>query len=88
VAVVPTFQHPEVAPYLRTGQLAALLGTLRDDAAYLSAVAAPSGIRDATAVPGPLPMLLGLVVALALIVRSAYGNRNAPATPSIPEEPA
>jgi hypothetical protein len=33
-------------------------------------------------------MLLGLVVALALIVRSAYGNRNAPATPSIPEEPA
>jgi hypothetical protein len=90
VAVVPTFLHPEVAPYLRTGQLAALLGTLRDDAAYLSAVAAPAGVRDATSAPGALPMLLGLVVALALIVRSAYGRRGSPATPSTtePVEPA
>ncbi len=85
VAVVPTFLHPEVAPYLRTGQLAALLGTLRDDAAYLS-VAAPSvGVRDARAAAGALPMLLGLVVALAFIGRAAYGYRSRSARPSSPE---
>jgi hypothetical protein len=90
VAVVPTFLHPEVAPYLRTGQLAALLGTLRDDAAYLSAVAAPAGVRDATSAPGALPMLLGLAVALAFVVRSAYSHRGSAATPATaePAEPA
>jgi hypothetical protein len=75
VAVVPTFLHPEVAPYLRTGQLAALLGTLRDDAAYLRAVAAPAGVRDATSAPGSFPMLVGLLVALGFIGRAVYWHR-------------
>jgi hypothetical protein len=75
VAVVPTFMHPEVAPYLRTGQLAALLGTLRDDAAYLRAAGAPAGVRDATAVVGALPMLLGLLVALGFIARAVFAHR-------------
>jgi hypothetical protein len=90
VAVVPTFQHPEVAPYLRTGQLAALLGTLRDDAAYLRAVTAPDGVRDATSIVGALPILLGLIVALAFIARAAYDHRLGFGAGSAPEreEPA
>lgn len=90
VAVVPTFLHPEVAPYLRTGQLAALLGTLRDDAAYLRAVGAPDDVRDPTSAPGALPMLLGLMVALAFLARAVYAHRlgfGAPPAPE-PEEPA
>jgi hypothetical protein len=90
VAVVPTFQHPEVAPYLRTGQLSALLGTLRDDAAYLLAVGAPRGVRDATSAPGALPMLLGLLIALAFIGRAVYAHRFGfgPPPPAEPEEAA
>ena len=90
VAVVPTFLHPEVAPYVRTGQLTALLGTMRDDAAYLSAVRAPSGIRDATSAAGALPMLVGLLVALVFIGRAVYAQRLGFGTPPAPEreEPA
>ena len=76
VAVVPTFMQPEVAPYVRTGQLEALLGTLRDDAAYLRAAGAPGGPRDATAVVGALPMLVGLLVALAFIGRAVFAHRR------------
>ncbi len=85
VAVVPTFQHPEVAPYLRTGQLAALLGTLRDDVAYLRAVTAPDDVRDPTSAPGALPMLLGLMVALVFVVRAAYAHRLGFGAPPAPE---
>ncbi len=89
-AVVPTFLHPEVAPYLRTGQLVALLGTFRDDAAYLLAVGAPSGVRDATSSPGELPMLLGLLIALAFIGRAVASHRPGLGTAAArePEEPA
>ena len=43
VAMAPTFAQPELAPYLRTGQLVALLATVRDDAAYVENVAALDG---------------------------------------------
>jgi hypothetical protein len=90
VAVVPTYMHPEVAPYLRTGQLAALLGTLRDDAAYLRATGAPAGLRDATASVGALPMLVGLLVAMAFIGRAVFAHPRASGHPRAhePEEAA
>lgn len=70
VAVVPTFLNPETAPYVRTGQLSGLLGTVRDGAAY---AALGPGEPDA---PRPLAMLVGMLVALAFIGRALYGLRR------------
>lgn len=71
-AIVPTFAQPEVAPYLRTGQLVALLATLRDGAAYAADVGDIA--TDAQAVPERVPsalaMLLGMLVALGALGRS------------------
>jgi hypothetical protein len=69
-AIVPTFRHPEVAPYLRSGQLVALVGTARDGAAYAA------GGGHAGASPSPTGMLVGLVVALAVTVRAAWSVRH------------
>lgn len=70
VAVVPTFMHPEVAPYLRTGQLDGLLGTLRDGVAYADA----SG--QGGEAPAGLPMLTGMLVALGVIGRAVWALRR------------
>lgn len=70
VAIAPTFARPELAPYLRTGQLTALLATVRDDAAYVQRTS-PAGSDDAP--PSSLAMLLGMVVALGVLVRQLSG---------------
>ncbi|HYM53218.1 MAG TPA: hypothetical protein VEW45_07065 [Candidatus Dormibacteraeota bacterium] len=83
VAIAPTFAQPELAPYLRTGQLAALLATLRDGAAYASSVAAAAGPPNVPnespeRVPSALAMLIGMLLALVVLGRtllaSAWGG--------------
>jgi hypothetical protein len=61
-AVAPTFLEPELAPYLRSGQLQALLATLREGVAYAEEVPVSGAVRD-RAIPA-LPMLVGMLVAL------------------------
>ncbi len=68
VAIAPTFLEPELAPYLRTGQLKALLATLPEGLAYVDGI--PGADRGRAAVVGAMPMLLGLLVALGLIAQS------------------
>lgn len=79
VAVAPTFAQPELAPYLRTGQLAGLLATVRDGAAYTQAVDAgrvvllseePRGDRP----PSSLAMLLGMLIAFGVLGRQLLGS--------------
>lgn len=82
VAVTPTVLLPEVQPYVASGQLAALLGTVGDGAAYrgsaqlgsLERLAEPSG-------PPALPVLIGMLVALgamgqALVARVLGAARS------------
>lgn len=78
VAIAPTFAQPELAPYLRTGQLVALLATLRDGAAYVTAVgddATPTvGNAPRERVPSALAMLLGMLLALAVLTRTIVAS--------------
>jgi hypothetical protein len=69
-ALSPTSLRPELEPYLATGQLAALLGTLRDDAAYASSVESPSAHRP----PSSLAILVGMLAALAVLLQA--GSRG------------
>jgi hypothetical protein len=70
VAVSPTSLRAELQPYLATGQLAALLGTLRDDAAYASSTASPTAHRP----PGSLAILVGMLAALVVLLQA--GSRG------------
>jgi hypothetical protein len=70
VAVAPTFLQPELAPYLRTGQLVGLLATVRDGAAFTGAVGDPTNDGP----PSPLAMLVGLLVAIAVLGRQLLGS--------------
>ena len=70
IALSPTSLRPELEPYLATGQLAALLGTLRDDAAYASSIQPPSAHRP----PASLAILLGMLAALAVMLQA--GSRG------------
>lgn len=69
-AIVPTVRYPEVAPYLRSGQLVALVGTARDGAAYAAGGGHGDGLPSATG------LLVGLVVALAVMLRAAWGRQH------------
>ena len=70
LAIAPTFLEPELQPYLRTGQLAALLATARDDAAFVKTVIAadprvgPSGLESP---PPAAALLVGMLLALAVL---------------------
>jgi hypothetical protein len=70
VSVAPTFLDPELEPYLRSGQLAALLATLREGVAYAEAVSAGSASSRGPMV-GPLPMLVGMLAAIAVLAEAA-----------------
>lgn len=79
LAVAPTFSQPELAPYLRTGQLSALLATVRDGAAYAQSVAAdgPASLPGAPSpdrLPSSLAMLLGMLAALLVLGRQLAGS--------------
>ena len=75
MAVAPTFAEPELAPYLRTGQLVALLATVRDDAAFVESVAGTEGesASPTAELPTAAAMLLGMLVALVVLVRVLVG---------------
>lgn len=70
VAIVPTVLEPLAAPYERSGQLRAVLGTTRDAAAYVELVRADATVagRPATTIedlpPAALPILLGMLLTL------------------------
>jgi hypothetical protein len=70
VAVAPTFAQPELAPYVRTGQLDGLLATIRDDAAYAQGVSS-AGTGDA--LPSTFALRIGMVVALIVLLRQLAG---------------
>ena len=75
LAIAPTVLLPELAPYLASGQLAALLGTPRDGAAYRSL--ADLGPLDRLREVGEPPvtaLTLGLLIAV-VIVGQAWGSR-------------
>ena len=67
-AIAPTFLEPELAPYLRTGQLRALLATVPEGLAYVDGIAEADHGRAAAV--GALPMLVGLLVALGVMAQS------------------
>jgi hypothetical protein len=71
VAIAPTFLDPELEPYLRSGQLTALLSTLREGVAYAETVSAGSASTPGPIV-GPLPMLIGMLAALAVLAEAAF----------------
>lgn len=75
VAIAPTFLDPELEPYLRSGQLTALLSTLREGVAYAEAVSAGSASSPGPIV-GPLPMLVGMLAALAVLAEAAFRRFN------------
>lgn len=69
-AIAPTFLDPELEPYLGSGQLVALLATLREGVGYAEAIGG-DGISGRSATPAPLPMLVGMLVALAALAEAA-----------------
>jgi hypothetical protein len=71
IAIAPTFLDPELEPYLRSGQLTALLATLREGVAYAEAASAGSASGPGPIV-GPLPMLVGMLAALAVMAEAAF----------------
>jgi len=73
VGIAPTFAEPELAPYLRTGQLVALLATVRDDAAYVEALGEDGDHTGSDALPSAAAMLLGMLVALVVLGRAMVG---------------
>lgn len=74
VAIAPTMLWPELAPYRTTGQLDALVGTVRDAAALVGA-ARPTA--DAP-VSSALAILIGALVAVAVLVRTSLGGLGRP----------
>lgn len=75
MAVTPTVLLPEVDPYRATGQLDAVLGTPGEGAAYRSGLALGrfASVADASE-PSVLPLLIGLLIALA-VLGTAVGTR-------------
>lgn len=75
LAIAPTVVLPELQPYLASGQLAALLGTPRDGAAYRAGpeLGRLDPLREAPE-PGAAAVLIGLLLAVAA-VGEAWGRR-------------
>jgi hypothetical protein len=66
IAVAPAVLLPELTPYLESGQLRALLATPRDGAAYREAVAPTTPLGEIGG-PAPLAVLVGVLVAAAVL---------------------
>jgi hypothetical protein len=75
LAIAPTVLLPELQPYLGSGQLAALLGTPRDGAAYRAAaeLGPLERLREARETSAAA-VLIGLMLAV-LVVGQAWGRR-------------
>lgn len=79
-AVAPTFLEPELAPYLRSGQLQALLATLREGVAYAEEVPVSGAARDRAITA--LPMLVGMLVALVWLAAAGVQRATGRIGPS------
>jgi hypothetical protein len=73
-AVTPTVLLPEVAPYLASGQLDALLGTVGDGAAYRDQLGNGLGELRDSRLPMPLPFLAGMVIAIIVLAQAVGGT--------------
>ncbi len=82
VAIAPTFAQPELAPYLRSGQLSGMIATVRDGAAYRDAIDAGADGDDP---PSALAMLAGMIVAVLVIARHLLGVLPAVGRPAARE---
>jgi hypothetical protein len=71
VAIAPSFLDPELEPYLRSGQLVAVLATLRDGTAYAETVADGSTASSRAPIR-VLPMLLGMLIAIGVMAEAAF----------------
>ncbi len=77
LAIAPTFLRPELEPYLASGQLAGLLGTLRDGVAY--GIDSGHGIDARTGTtggaadqpPSALAMLLGMLIGIGVLLEAS-----------------
>lgn len=68
LAVTPTVLLPEVQPYLASGALRAVIATPRDGAAYRETIDLGNLARLADPIePRPLPLLVGMLVAVAVL---------------------
>jgi hypothetical protein len=68
LAVAPTILLPELQPYVATGQLAALVATPRDGAAYRQAADLGTGARLVSPEdPSVAALLLGVLVAVLVL---------------------
>ncbi len=78
VAVAPTVLLPELQPYIASGQLAALLATPRDGAAYRESLdlGALAPVTDPRPGAPPLAILVGVLVAIG-VLGEAVGARVA-----------
>ena len=79
IAVAPSVLLPELAPYVETGQLSALLATPRDGAAYRASVSVSEA--GPSAGPRPIAVLVGMlwaigVLGVALATRLGVGMRR------------
>jgi hypothetical protein len=72
LAVTPVVLLPEVQPYVAGGQLAAALTTPRDGAAWRAGLA--PGAANAADEPRALAVLVGLLVAVAVLARGVGGR--------------
>lgn len=86
MAIVPTVLLPEVVPYLESGQLAALLATPRDGAAYRATadLGALERLRDPVEPPAA-GVLIGLLVAIVVLGQGWIG-RVAGRSPAVGRE--
>ncbi|MGI8871762.1 MAG: hypothetical protein ACR2KI_04065 [Candidatus Limnocylindria bacterium] len=83
VAIAPSVLQPELEPYRASGQLKALLATVRDDVAYVSAVGGwsaprPGGAPVSGREPSALAILLGMLVAIGVLVEALAGHLLGP----------
>lgn len=78
VAIAPTVLLPELEPYRASGQLAALIGTPRDGAAYRAQAELGRLERmvDPAAGPSPAAIIVGLLVAIG-VLGQVFGSRLA-----------
>ena len=74
LAIAPTFLWPELQPYLASGQLAGLLGTLRDGVAYGADSDDGNAAVAADRPPSALAMLLGMLVAIGVLLEATGGR--------------
>lgn len=83
VAVSPAVLLPELVPYLDSGQLAALVATPRDGAAYRERVELGTFDRfaDREGGPAPLAVLAGMLVAIGVLALALAGRDVRPTPP-------